>query len=346
MARRTAALTIVNRLMRVWKWTSLLLPVTRQGNVPTVAGRLVEPAEESSSWSSAGRPAALSVTGPATTCSLMVIASSRSRRLFRRRARVVTAGSLLEGNDAVCWRSAPALQASSPLFSGTNWPATNVAPCGSLISATRDHGASRGPLTTSPPSSVARAATASTSSTPKVTSQCAAVGVVVAGDRLQRRDHVDEAGRGAHLLHLGTQARRRLLEVVAIARQASTSGPPPAPAPPIRTPHRRRPVARSTSRVASPLKFNAPCSLTTVAPLCRPACHRWNDAPSGSVTMAIRPASRRRTAPRRRCRRLADRGDGRVDVVDPDVGVPRRQSPAHRVGSTRSPRHRAHRCGR
>ncbi len=55
------------------------------------------------------------------------------------------------------------------LFSGTNWLAMKVAPCGSLITAILVHGASSGPATTSPPSSLAVAAAASASSTAKVT---------------------------------------------------------------------------------------------------------------------------------------------------------------------------------
>ena len=71
---------------------------------------------------------------------------------------------------------------------------------------------------TFPPSFVISFAVASTSSTPKVTDQCRRGGVA-GRDRLQRGDDLDEAVGGTHLRHLLPQARRALLEVVAVARQ-------------------------------------------------------------------------------------------------------------------------------
>jgi hypothetical protein len=59
------------------------------------------------------------------------------------------------------------------LFSGTNLLAMNVAPCGSAITAIRTHGASNGPARTFPPSSTARSAIPSASSTANVTLQLA-----------------------------------------------------------------------------------------------------------------------------------------------------------------------------
>ena len=61
------------------------------------------------------------------------------------------------------------------LFSGTNWFALNVAPCGSRMTVPRIHGASKGGTTTVAPSAAARSAVASASSTPNVTSQWAGV---------------------------------------------------------------------------------------------------------------------------------------------------------------------------
>src|SRR5205814_8121289 len=62
-------------------------------------------------------------------------------------------------------------QPATSLFSGTNWLAVNVAPCGSRSTVSREYGASIGGTTTWPPSSVAFRAAASASSTPKVTPQ-------------------------------------------------------------------------------------------------------------------------------------------------------------------------------
>jgi hypothetical protein len=61
------------------------------------------------------------------------------------------------------------------LFSGTNWLAMKVAPCGSLTIVSRDQGASKGGTITFPPSSLTLAAVASVSATEKVTLQCGGV---------------------------------------------------------------------------------------------------------------------------------------------------------------------------
>ena len=62
-----------------------------------------------------------------------------------------------------------------------------VAPCGSVMTASLAHGASKGPATTVPPSWRAFVAAVSASSTPNVTLQCAgvresssAIGLIVA----------------------------------------------------------------------------------------------------------------------------------------------------------------------
>src|SRR6476646_9804099 len=82
------------------------------------------------------------------------------------------------GSEVLCARSVTAIDRRPDqlgLFSGTNWLAMNIAPCGSLITAMRTHGASNGPATTSPPSSRALAAVSSALSTANVTLQCAGV---------------------------------------------------------------------------------------------------------------------------------------------------------------------------
>src|SRR5437763_8835293 len=70
-------------------------------------------------------------------------------------------------------RVAASVWAPRSLFSGTNLLATNVAPWGSAITVILTHGASNGATRTVPPSSVARSAVASASSTPNVTLQLA-----------------------------------------------------------------------------------------------------------------------------------------------------------------------------
>ena len=83
-------------------------------------------------------------------------------------------------------------------FSATNWLAMNVAPCGSLITANLVHGASSGPATISPPSSVAFAAVASASSVAERDVPVRRRLRVVVGDRLERGDDVDEALGSTH----------------------------------------------------------------------------------------------------------------------------------------------------
>ena len=115
--------------------------------------------------------------------------------------------------------------ASRSLFSGTNWPAMKVAPCGSLITAILVHGASKGPATTSPPSSLALAAVASASSTANVTLQMRRRSGVVVGDRIERGDDIDETFGRAHPRHLLAKAGGRLLEMVAVAGNVHIAPP-------------------------------------------------------------------------------------------------------------------------
>ena len=105
------------------------------------------------------------------------------------------------------------------MFSGTNWLAMNVAPCGSLITASLA------------PRGVERAGDDLAAELARLRRR--GVGVVdaerdapvrrrvgvVGGDRVERGDDVDEPLGRAHLRHLLAEARAALLEVVAVAGQ-------------------------------------------------------------------------------------------------------------------------------
>ena len=118
------------------------------------------------------------------------------------------------------------------LFSGTNWLAMNVAPCGSAITVIRTHGASNGGDDDLAAEAAAAAAVASASSTPNVTLQCGGVSGWSSGIGLIAGDDVLEAGRRADLGHPLAHARGSLLQVVAVAGQrprraaAEVEGPP------------------------------------------------------------------------------------------------------------------------
>ena len=92
-------------------------------------------------------------------------------------------------------------------FSGTNLLAMNVAPCGSAITAIRTQGASNGGTSTVPPSSVGlrgdRVGVVDRERHAPVRRRVGLVG----RDRVERRHHVLEAARGAHLLHALAKAR-------------------------------------------------------------------------------------------------------------------------------------------
>ena len=72
------------------------------------------------------------------------------------------------------------------LFSGTNWLAMKLAPCGSLITASLALGASKGPETTSPPSSRTFAAVAATSLTAKSHAPARGTLGVAGADQMER----------------------------------------------------------------------------------------------------------------------------------------------------------------
>jgi hypothetical protein len=95
----------------------------------------------------------------------------------------------------------------------------NVAPCGSAMTLMRTHGASNGGAISVPPSSVALAATASASSTPKVTLQCGWTSRWSGPIGLRLATTSSKPGGPPELGHALAQAGVALLEVVAVAGQ-------------------------------------------------------------------------------------------------------------------------------
>ncbi len=83
--------------------------------------------------------------------------------------------------------------------------------------------------------------------------------------------------------------------------------------------------------MARPLKFSEPCSFTTCAPLCAFGCQRQNDAPFGVGDHRHATGLHHVEGLHRRATGITSRSRSPVDVVDPDVGVPR----GHRRGAVR-----------
>jgi hypothetical protein len=117
----------------------------------------------------------------------------------------------------------------------------------------------------------------------------------VAGDGHERGDGVLEAlGRAVRLL-AAAQVGIPLREVVAVAGEAPKTERALTGIEGLELPAEQRSVeglGAVGSRVLSSLKFHVPGWLTNWAPWCSCACHTQNATPSGSASMAMRPASR------------------------------------------------------